>query len=248
MMVVAKTAIVALILACAFGLTACGGAKKSAVVASVGTQTVTEAEVDHWMKVLAAGDFRQELVKPPPAGLVGEPPQYASCVAVAKKWNATRSATETTTLCRELYQATRVQAVAFLTDVLWHVQDGAEHHESVTPREVHAALIRLREREWPKPGQFQKYLAEVHRSVADEEYLLKRNLLSQKQVKRVEAEGLKAGEQSKYERLAQEYLAKWTARTSCKPGYVAEDCKEFKGAASTGPAPATVLQKLTKPT
>ena len=244
----AKTVIAAMVLACAFGLTACGGAKKGAVVASVGAQTVTESEVDHWMKVLAAGDFRQELAKPPPAGLVGEPPTYSSCVATAKKWSTTRSASETTTLCRQLYRAMRVQAVGFLTDVLWHVEDGAEHHESVTSTEVHAALIRLREREWPKPGQFQKYLAEMHRNAADEEYLLKRNLLSQKQVKRVEAEGLKAGEQSKYERLAQEYLAKWTARTSCKPGYVAEDCKEFKGAASAGLAPATVLQKLTKPT
>lgn len=219
----------------------CGGVSDT-VVARVGETPITRSSVDHWMRVLVAGDYHAELTKPAPDGLVSDPPDYGACVRAANGLVPTRSPEVTASLCRELYQAVKLQAVGLLADVLWHISDAREHGETLpTAVEVARTLERLRQRESQTPGQFARYLSERHLTVADESYLLERNLLSQKLVKRVQGQGLK---QAAYSRIAEEYSAKWTARTSCQPGYVAEPCKQYQGAQQGGPSPNSVLLKL----
>jgi hypothetical protein len=220
-------------------LASCGGTK-GVVVARVGHTAITREAVSHWMKVLVAGDFRSELVKVAPSGLVSDPPNYQGCMRAADEVGVKRSRQLTDRLCRELYHAVRLQAVALLVDAATRAEDAAEHEEKVTSAEVASSLRSYREASFPAPGSFQAFLRERHLSVSDEAFLLKRNLLEVKLRKRAERHDIKsigAGE-----RFTEEYSAKWTAQTTCQPGYVVEACSEFKGA--SGPSPNEILLKL----
>lgn len=234
---------VVVVLGAGGALLSCGGAGDP-VVARVGESTIRRSSVDHWMKVLVAGDYHQEIVKPAPSGLVSDPPDYGACIRAANGIVRKRSSQVTATLCRDLYQAVKLQAVGFLTDALWHIEDAKEHGETATSNEVARRLRRQRQREWPAPGQFQRYLGERHLTLADESYLLKRDVLSQKQLERVRQEGLTAGHEAAALQMAEEYSAKWTARTSCQPGYVAEQCKQYTGTPKHAPSPNSVLLQL----
>jgi hypothetical protein len=225
------------------GMLACGGGSETVV--RVGHSAITRTEVDHWMKVLVAGDYRDELGKPAPVGLVSDPPNYTACIKAGSSLDRRRSTQTTATLCRQLYQAAKQQAVTFLTDALWRIEDAKEHGEAVTATEIARRFRRLQEQERPGAGAMQHYLAEVHRTIADEYYLLKRNILSEKALTRLQREGLQLrGNKQAVMRVTNEWLAKWTARTSCQPGYITDQCKQYRGASSVAPAPDPILQQL----
>jgi hypothetical protein len=234
--------VAAVLLGVAGALTSCGHTS-DAVVVRVGKGTVSKANVNHWMKVLVAGDYRNDLGKPAPTGLVSDPPNYRACIGAASRLAPKRDPQTTASLCRKLYQAAKLQAVGFLTDVLWHTEDAKEHGEAARTSEIKRRLERLRAREWPAPGQLQRYLAEAHRTLADEYYLLKRNVLSEKLFERVQRQ-LKPGDKAAFARLSEEYLAKWTSRTSCDPGYVTSQCKQYKASDGNAPAPDPILEQL----
>jgi hypothetical protein len=225
------------------GVLACGDAN-DAVVVRVGKGTITRRTVDHWMKVLIAGDYRDETGKPAPIGLVSDPQNKGSCNRAAKSLAPKRDPQATAVACRELYQAARAQAVGFLADALWHIEDAREHGETATTTEIDRRLKRIRESEYPAPGQFQRYLGETHRTLADERYLLERNVLSDKLQQRVLNSGLKPADSQAIARFAEQWVIKWTARTSCEPGYITSQCKQHRASESVGPAPRTALEKL----
>jgi hypothetical protein len=227
----------------AAGMLSCGGGTDTVI--RVSHSSISKADINHWMKVLVAGDYRGELGKPAPAGLVSDPPDYRACIKAGNSLVRTRNTQGTATLCRQLHEAAKKQAVAFLTDALWHIEDAKEHGEAVTAREIARRFRLLQERERPGPGAMEHYLAEVHRTIADEYYLLKRNILTEKALVRLQREGLHlSGNKLAIARVTNEWLAKWTARTSCQPGYVTQQCKQFKGESNAAPAPDTILQQL----
>jgi hypothetical protein len=222
----------------------CGGSRGH-VVARVGDLTITRESVSHWMAVLVAGDYHSELIKVAPNGLVSDPPAYGGCVRAATRVVATRAPQATATLCRELYSAVKRQAVAFLIDATWHKADAKDHRETVTSSEVSSALAAVRQREYPRPGAFEKFLRERHLTVADEKFLLERNLLSQKLLARV-LRAHHGGSSTKYAQLANDYTTMWRRRTTCQRGYVTEQCKEFKASDAAGASPNNVLLRIAR--
>jgi hypothetical protein len=235
--------IAAVSIGCGSGVLACGGAD-DAVVVRVGQGTITRFSVDHWMKVLIAGDYREKMGKPAPSGLVSDPPNYGACIRAANTLVPRHDPQATAVACRELDQAARAQAVAFLADALWHKEDAREHGETATTTEISRRLQRIRKSEFPAPGEFQRYLGEVHRTLADERYLLERNVLSDKLEQRLQDSGLKPGDNAAIARVADAWVIKWTARTSCAPGYITSRCKQYRGTESVGPSPRAALEKL----
>jgi len=197
------------------------------------------------MEVLVAGDYRNETAKPPLVGLASDPPTYGRCVAAANHLSKHAESRKTESLCRQLYQAIKRQAVNFLTNALWYEEDAREHGEKVTNSQIERKYRRMERREFPAPGQFARYLAEQHRTKADEYYLIKRNLLSDQFVERLQRQHVNLRNRALALKLAAEWQAKWTARTSCQPSYVASQCKQYKGP-ETVPAPDNVLEQLTK--
>jgi hypothetical protein len=222
------------------------GCGRGDTVARVGDSTISKPVLSHWMSATVAADYRLDLGTTAPAGLVSDPANYPRCIAAATHLAAGRTpARAPAILCRELYRAVKEQAMSFLLDVSWHVEDAREHHEVVSTTEILRRLSRLKQKEMPKPGQFERYLTEVGRTKADELYLLKRNILTERQLARLrrKAAGLSGGQRAA-DRVLEEWLAYWTARTDCQPSYVVPQCSEYKGAAGTTPSPNHILQQL----
>jgi hypothetical protein len=226
------------------GVAGCGSAGDP--VLRVGSSSVSRAMLGHWMGVIVAGDYRDEIGKPAPVGLVSDPPDYGRCVAAASKIGPRKPPAVVGELCRELYQAVKLQAVDFLADALWHIEDAKEHHQAVSTQEIQHRYRILKARELAAPGQFNRYLQEVHRTLADEYYLFERNILTDRLLQRIhqQAEKQGGGEQVLL-KLVEEWTAKWTSRTSCQPNYIASQCKQYKKPTNNPPAANHILLQLT---
>jgi hypothetical protein len=236
--------------------TGCGhsGGIPGNAVARVGDTAITDAELDHWMSTLIGGDFtevgRGHTV---PAGLVSEPPDYARCVASLEaaapkppggsrelaSAPAKQTAAQLLVKCHRLYQAIRFQAAAYLVNARWATGVYADLGITASDADVKRLLAEVKEREFPKPGQFARYLAVNRRSLSDELFVLKLNVLSNKLERKIHAEGLRP-----VTRKLSEAGQRWTAKTTCRPGYVVPHCRQFRKVAKTQPDPGILLEQV----
>jgi hypothetical protein len=236
-------------------LTACGSdALSGDVVAQVGASVITKPELNHWMSTLAGGDFYEiALGHPLPRGLVSEPPNYDACAtrlrAVAQSANSDaantalaapeQSQAQLKTKCRQLYLAIRLQAITYLVESHWILETAATG-AGVTPTnaEVNAMLKQIKTNEYPRNGQFQRYLANSSRSLADELLVVRMDVVSRKLEQKVSDEGRQARL-----KLA-EAGEKVTARTNCRMGYVVPHCRQFRTTKTTTSSPAVLLEQV----
>lgn len=240
----------------ATGLSACGGGDgiPGNAVARVGETAITKAELGHWMSTLTGGDFyevaREHTV---PAGLVSEPPNYSACVASLEAAAASaRSGQQTLTSaapkataaqfltkCRQLYIALRLQAVAYLVNARWTIGVYTDLGVRTSDAEVMHTLEEIKAAEFPKPGQFERYLASNRRTLADELLVVKLDVLSQKLDQRAHREGTKAAL-----REFSEAGRRWTAKTECRAGYVVPHCRQFRKWRTIAADPAVLLEQV----
>jgi hypothetical protein len=233
-----------------------GGGIPAGAVAQVGDTAITTAELNHWMSTLVGGDFYEVgRGHPAPAGLVSEPPNYARCVAsleaamprtrAASSTPGSSPASDTAThpnllvKCHQLYQALRFQTAAYLVNARWTTAVYADLGITASDADVQRLLAEVKEREFPKPGQFEQYLAINHRSLADELFVLRLNVLSNKLARRAHAEGTRA-----VIRRLSEAGQKWTAKTECRPGYVVQHCRQFRKVPEKTPDPGILLEQV----
>ena len=228
-------------------MSGCGSAHSRDVVAHVGDSAITRATVSHWMSTLAGGDF-YELSRghTVPVGLVSDPPDYRTCVTrlEASAASAARgrppSAAELLGKCRQLYAALREQAVSYLVNANWTIGLYGEVGIQATPGEVARLFERIKARQFPTAAQLTRYLAARRWTLADEMFVVRQDLLSQKVQERLSAGGQKA-----YASLT-EHAQRWTAKTTCRAGYVVRHCAQFteSRAASAGPSPAVLMEQI----
>jgi hypothetical protein len=235
----------------AAGLTACsgsggGGGGNNApgdVVAEVGGSTVTRAAVSHWMATLAGGDYYElSGQRTVPAGLVSDPPDYPGCVAsleAAAAKSPTKGSRMTgaqlLTKCQEMYKALRTQAAGVLVKAQWTIGMDRELGVTVTDGEVLRFFKRIIVARYSNEAQALQSLARRREGVPDELLLLKLDLLSQKLQQKAGIEG-KLAEAEK----------RWTAKTSCKPGYVVQHCKQYTGGSYSSQPPAALMEQVAK--
>jgi hypothetical protein len=220
-------------------LAACGGGGSSSdAVAHVGDTPITTTAVNHWMATLAGGDYHQLSAKNTiPDGLVSEPPNYPRCVANLEtaaarvpKRGLNLTGVQLLTKCRQLYQALRNQAVALLVNDQWLIALARDEGLTATDAEVSQLFKRVKAEEFPTEAAQQQYFASRKLSLADELFLLKIDLLEQKLLTKAQLGGKQAV--AKFTEAAQ----RWTAKTTCRPGYVVQHCKEYTGAPKPTPS------------
>lgn len=234
------------------GLWGCGDSSPDAkVIATVGKSKITQATLDQWMTATIGGGYREILSEEGPVGLVSDPPDYARCLAAAKQIvpssgaRSKLSEAQLRSSCRELYTAVSEEALSFLISALWRIEEEAEHGQGVSEAELTRVLDRIRSEQFPNPEQFARYLAERHRSISDERYLLRRNILNERLLNKLKAQaGSGAGGEKAFARLVLANNAKWISRTDCMPGYRSTDCKQYASSASASPSTAIVLERL----
>ena len=145
------------------GLAACGGDDKEIpanAVATVGDASITKDDFTHWLdiSVAQAGQGGQKIE-------LGEPPEFAACVAQKKK-DAPKPAKgqpKTTDAqykdqCKQQYDAARDQVVSFLISSQWIRQEAAERDISVTDEEVKKAFEETKKQSFPKEADYKKFL------------------------------------------------------------------------------------------
>ena len=188
-----------------------------------------------------------------PAGLVSEPPDYASCVArlEAVAASPTKERPKLTagvllSKCRELYRALREQALEFLVDAKWTIGAFGELGIKATDTEVMQQYDRLKANQFPKEER--RYLGSRRRSLSDELLLVKLNVLSGKAYKKLTGGGKQIVPKmaAKFAEVEQ----KWTTKTDCHPGYVVKHCKQYTGSppssspSLSAPSAAVLLEQV----
>ena len=233
------------------GLCSCGGGSGDPVVATVGKTKISQSTLNHWMATMVGGDFQEITGERAPTGLVSEPANYSRCVTSAKQIKPKSSSTPVLNearlkiRCRQLYTALKEQALSYLMTVLWRAEEGAELGQGVSDREISQKLQELAYREYKSPAAFRRFLASRHWSLADERYLLKRNLLDSDFLDRLRARAaaLGGGERT-FAKLAQENIAKWRAKTRCSPGYTAWQCRPGGSTDEADPSASVLVEQL----
>jgi hypothetical protein len=219
------------------------------VIARVGRVAITKPELDHWMATLAGGDFYGFSGRAVPARLVSEPPDYAACVAslrraaakaqsggVGTEGAASQGPMRLLEKCHELYVALRLQATAYLVEGRWTIAVAAALGVRASEAEVESKLRQIKAREYPGPGEFQRYLASSRRSLSDERFVVKLNVLE-----------LRLGKQLSTHAKQLELLEaghRVTSETDCRTGYVVSHCSQFKSPKPLPRSAAVLLEQV----
>jgi phosphatidylethanolamine-binding protein (PEBP) family uncharacterized protein len=121
------------------------------------------------------------------------------------------------------------QALGFLITSQWVVSEAAARGVSVSEAEVKQRFAQLVHESFPKAGSLQKYLAKSGETEADLLARIKVELLASKIAAKVSAGKSAAQRSASLTAFENAFHAHWKNYTSCDPGYVMEDCKQYKG-------------------
>jgi hypothetical protein len=213
----------------------------STVVGRVGGAVITRSAVNHRLLALAGKDYyslSHEHVLP--AGLVSDPANYARCLSRLKMLARPNRPVESSVLiklCHDLNQAVKLQAMSSLIQERWLEGLDRELGIVISPAEVMQLHRRRSAREYPSHAALAAYLERRRMSLSDLLSEDREDVLANRTI-----ELIKRGGRGAYQRVV-EAGQRWTRRTSCRPGYVVEHCREYKGQ-STTVSPSVAVERL----
>lgn len=121
------------------------------------------------------------------------------------------------------------RALGFLLTSEWVLGEAKARGVSVTEAEVKRRFSQLAHQSFPKAGSLQKYFSTSGETEADLLARIKVELLAARIAAQVTA-GKSASQHSAIlAAFETNFHTHWKALTSCKPGYVMEDCKQYNG-------------------
>jgi hypothetical protein len=215
-------------------LSACGGSGSDVVVARVGDKTITKAALERWTAIEAVLSYQTDPTKPVPKGVVPDPPDYANCIAYlasagSKPAGSQQKSTAVKLMdqCRQRYRLLQHHILDILITNSWLDGEGAAQGLAVSDAEVKQAL----DQQFPTPAALQRFLKITGEKASDERALLKSALMATKLQRAAAAKrGLSAAQQQQaVTRFTEAFTERWSARTSCQPGYVVQECRQYKG-------------------
>jgi foldase protein PrsA len=167
------------------GLAACGGIPGNAVV-SVDGKAITKTTFNHWMGVAAAATSTTTgsgAAQP----VIPEPPKYTACIAHLEatqpkpaKGQTAPSQAQLKSQCETQYKSLQQEVLGFLISSSWVVGEADSLGVKVSDKEVQKRFNQIKEQQFPKPAEFEKFLASSGQSVSDLLLRVKLNLLSSK--------------------------------------------------------------------
>jgi hypothetical protein len=201
-----------------------GGGAPSAPVAQVGSYAITEAMLDQWMKATVAEDYVVATGYEVPPRLVSEPHDYPACLASLKRLvpvaglgppQHVPTEAQLRRRCEQLYQTIKYQTLTYLVSAYWTLTFGAAHGIRVTEAEIQHALERIKAEQYPTERQFQQMLALKRRTLSQELFTLRVELLQERFLTRLSP---------RFERE----LKDAANSASCPAEYIVEHCKPPK--------------------
>jgi hypothetical protein len=213
------------------GVTGCGGS--GGVVAEVAGKTITKASFDHWMAVTAIRDYEPVPRGPVSSGVLPDPPRYAACIAhlqasAPHTVGATPPSREQLKKqCQQGYRALREQVLSSLITGWWLIAEGEARGLKASASEVKRRAKQIEKTEFANNAELRRYLKDTKETVADRLFRAKIKVFSKKIEDQITAsthEGRNA-----VTRFVLGFPREWAAKTTCRPGYVMYNCREYKG-------------------
>jgi phosphatidylethanolamine-binding protein (PEBP) family uncharacterized protein len=187
-------------------LCGCGGGSSSSTASSVPASPAAAAEAAS----VSAADAVAVV-----AGVPIAKASYAHWLSVEQKLGAAGSPSH--------------QALGFLITSEWVLGEAAGRHMTVSESEVKQRFAQLVHQSFPKAGSMQKYLSKSGETEADLLARIKVELLAAHIAAKVTA-GKGASQRSALlAGFEHSFQTHWRRLTSCNPGYVMEDCRQYKG-------------------
>ena len=164
-------------------ISGCGGIPGNAVV-TVDGKPITKATFTHWMGIAAlASGAAQGTSKPP----IPEPPRYTACIARLQatapkpaKGQPAPTAAQFKAQCEQQYKSLQQEVLGFLISSSWVLGEAGSLGVKASDKEVKKRFEQIRNQQFPKTGEFEKFLASSGQSVSDLLLRVKLNLLSSK--------------------------------------------------------------------
>ena len=182
-------------------LTACGGGIPSNAVVQVGSNPITKTTFEHWLSVAAASSATTATAKTAKP-VVPDPPNYTECIAhleatAAKpaKGQAKPTTAELKSECEQQYTSLKQEVLGFLISSEWVIGEAANLGVKVSDAEVKKEFEKIKNEQFPKAAEFEKFLATSGQTVSDLLLRVKLNMLSSKIQQKI-AQGQRHPEQS----------------------------------------------------
>jgi hypothetical protein len=214
----------------------CGGGGSSAegvVVVRVGGRVISRASVDHWVRVIAVVDYELRPASPVPAWVIPDPPLFTACVAHLRATAVTPVPSRSHLLgdCRARYVMIRQQALEFLITGMSLINEGEARGLRPTSQQVTQHVETVRKALYGSWTVFKQYLASTGETIADQrlraEIKLPAEAIEQQILTRKGASTTQRDHA--LVRFDETFPKDWAAKTSCSPGYIVPNCKQYKG-------------------
>jgi len=164
-------------------LSACGSGLSSDAVVQVNGTPITKTEFSHWLAIAAASSTVGTGTKP----VLPDPPNYTACIAhlaaTAPKPAKGQSAPTTAQLkseCEQQYKSLQSEVLGFLISSQWVLGEGSSLGIKLTDAEVRKQFEKIKNEEFPKAAEFEKFLTSSGQTPSDLLLRVKLNMLSQK--------------------------------------------------------------------
>ena len=122
------------------------------------------------------------------------------------------------------------RALSFLITSQWVIGEAAARKLSVSDAEVKQRLAQIEKQSFPKAGSFEKFLSKSDETEADLLARVKVELLESRIAAKVTAGKSGAQAKSVLASFQKKFQEHWKRFTTCKSGYLMEDCSEYHGA------------------
>jgi foldase protein PrsA len=165
-------------------LASCGGIPGNAVL-TVDGKPLTKATFAHWMGVAAisSGAAAGTAGKP----VIPEPPAYTACIAHLQatapkpaKGQTPPTASQFKSQCEQQYKSLQQEVLGFLISSQWVIGEGNSLGVKVSDQEVKKRFKSIRDQQFPKAAEFERFLTNSGQTVSDLLLRVKLNLLSTK--------------------------------------------------------------------
>ena len=147
------------------GLAACGGVPSDSV-AVVNGDALKQATFKHWLAVAAASSRAAGTGKV----VIPEPPDFKQCIKHLEEEESKlatkgkkRTSKELKSQCEQQYKTLRTEVLGFLLSSNWVLGEGSSLGVKVSDKEVKKQFTKIKEQQFPKAEEFEKFRSEERR-------------------------------------------------------------------------------------
>lgn len=195
-------------------------AASPASVAIVVGKPIARQELNHWMVISAKAEAGPLIVPT-------DPPRFRNCIVQVRARIPSLRPESTEVLrkdCRQLFAALSSEVLDFLIRADWQETAAAGDGIVITVGQVDRTFAAAKQKQFPKPGAFRRYLRRSGETVADAKFRVRANLVFA---------ALRTAEHLSGNALQTELTRRFKSRTTCARFYVMSDCARRASSAGT---------------